>query len=169
LAFLIANVVGPDSDYLRTRRGVVRVDYFDAFLIGVWVHRVVDFVYDIPLELEIVSEDGVRWGAVHLEAKEPLGDVALIPGLQLFDFFIELDQLLIFLDDCFGRVRIVVDAPVTDDVGKVSVLDLVSNPTGFLKRVFVFLLQENLERWRLDCLGYIDDLLQTGDTEGHIH
>ena len=69
LAFLISDIVRPDSDHLRTSRGVVRVYYLNAFLVQVWVQRVVNPIHYISLELKIVIEYGVRWGAIHLEAE----------------------------------------------------------------------------------------------------
>ena len=52
---------------------------------------------------------------------------------------------------------------------QVLVLNLITDSHGFSLGLLEMLLQKDLERGRFDCFSDVDDFLQTGNTERHIH
>lgn len=128
-------------------------------------------IHNVPLELEIVFEECVCCVCSYLESQKPFADVgrSAIVVVEITYFLPELDQILIFLNDCFHRLRVVVDAPVTDQACQIAVLDLISDSQRVILRLLDILCQEDIQRRRLDCLCYIDYLFQTGNTQRYIH
>lgn len=90
-----------------------------------------DAIDNITLEFEEVVEDSCRLVAFfQLKAENPLTDVPLLASFQLIDLTVKVDQLLIVLDDGFKRVRVVVDAPITQQHRQVGVLYLITDTSG---------------------------------------
>jgi hypothetical protein len=134
-------------------------------------------VHDVDLVQEAVVDDLVDGRnaqvlvdhllVVELEPHNP-GVWLLFRVSKDWNLVVERHEVLIGFDDGLFRVRIVEDLGARDDVLEGGVLDEASELGDHLLSLPVLLLQEDLQRWSLDVLGDVDDLLHPGDTERHI-
>ena len=88
----------------------------DPTLSIVVIAGIVYAVDNVALELKVVRERGVGRIVADFEAEKPLAYACILVFLQLLNFFVELNQVLVLLNDRLKRVRIIIDAPVADQI-----------------------------------------------------
>lgn len=133
-------------------------------------NRVVDLgfnlVHDITLELEVLIENASSFLSVDLEPNHPPAWVPV--RLDFLRLLIQLNECLIFLNDGGRRIGVVIDAPVTDQVRQVRVLDLRPELVDLFFILAYRWIEKNLERWCLNLASNVDNFVKTWDTKRHV-
>lgn len=114
LAIFISTAMESASEYLTSCGCVWRVDQLHDWVIWIAIKSSCNAVYNISLELKVIVKHRLCWITLHFESEQPLANGLIIVLLKLFSFVPQLNEVLIFRDNCLGGIGVIVDAPFAD-------------------------------------------------------